>query len=76
MPTLSIHLPPKTFQKLKIAKKPDESVSAFGRSLIEQQLEQLPPKISLGSMRGLLKTSDSFSPSDSVIPAEEFETKP
>ena len=73
MPTLSIHLPQETFDKLRASKKNKESVSAFGRSLIERQLGQMPPEISLGSMRGMLKTSGDFDPSQPIIPTEEFD---
>lgn len=73
MPTLSIHLPEQTFEKLKSAKKTGETVSAFGRSLIERQLSQMPPGVALGSMRGMLTTSPDLDPSESVIPADEFD---
>lgn len=73
MPTLSIHLPPKTYKQLRAAMGKKQTPSAFGRALIERQLASLPAKTSLGSMKGMLATAPDFDPSAAVIPAEDYE---
>ncbi len=72
MPTLSIHLPQKTYKQLRAAKGRKQTASAFGRALIERQLASLPAKSSLGSMKGLLATSSDFDPSAPVISTEDY----
>lgn len=72
MPTLSIHLPPKTFKQLRAAMGRKQTPSAFGRALIERQLATLPAKAGLGSMKGLLATAPDFDPSAAVFPPEDY----
>jgi len=72
MPTLSIHLPPKTYKQLRAAMGRKQTPSAFGRALIERQLASLPAKVSLGSMKGLLATTSDFDPSAAAIPVEDY----
>jgi hypothetical protein len=72
MPTLSIHLPPKTYKQLRAAMGKKQTPSAFGRYLIERQLALLPVKVSLGSMKGLLATAPDFDPSAPVIPINDY----
>lgn len=72
MPTLSIHLPPKTYKQLRAAKGKAQTPSAFGRALIERQLALLPAKTALGSMKGMLATAPDFDPSAAVVPLEDY----
>ena len=71
MPTLSIHLPQKTYKQLRAAMGRKQTPSAFGRALIERQLASLPAKAALGSMKGLLSTGTDFDPSAAATPAED-----
>jgi hypothetical protein len=72
MPTLSIHLPPKTYKQLRAAMGRKQTPSAFGRALIERQLALLPAKSALGSIKGLLSTGPDFDPSAASIPVEYY----
>ena len=73
MPTLSIHLPPATYKRLKAAMGRKQKASAFGRALIERQLDLMPPKVALGSMKGLLTTTPGFDPSAPAIPLSDYD---
>lgn len=68
MPTLSIHLPETTYRRLKAAMGRRQKPSAFGRALIERQLDLLPPKTSLGSLKGAFDVAADFDPSAPATP--------
>lgn len=73
MPTLSIHLPPATYKRLKAAMGRKQKASAFGRALIERQLDLLPPKVTLGSMKNAFALAPDFDPEAPAFPAEDYE---
>jgi hypothetical protein len=73
MPTLSIHLPPATYKRLKAAMGRKQKPSTFGRALIERQLDLLPPKVTLGSMKNAFVLAPDFDPEAPAFPASDYE---
>jgi hypothetical protein len=68
MPTLSVHLPTPLYKKVRAAaKRAKQKTSQFARKAVENELQRMPPALTMGALAGTASFAPGYDPAAPVF---------
>jgi hypothetical protein len=74
MPTLSVHLPPPLFKKVRAAaKRAKLKPSQFARKAVENEFRRMPPALTMGALVGTASLAPGYDPAAPVFDDSDWQ---
>ena len=73
MPTLSVHLTPPQYKKVRAAaRRAKQNPSQFARRALENELRRTPPAVTMGALVGTARLAADYDPAAPVFPDDHW----